>query len=127
MLAQYIDLSLLYSYNYISISFWSIAIFVSSLWGMDGIREEYLKNEKDKWIYFKSGNQKNKWIYLKFFSYFISDFVSGFIGLCALYLLLARLLISEIGNFDIFLGIVAIAGISGYGYKLPNWLNKSQK
>jgi len=60
---------------------------------------------------------------IKSFAHFISDFFSSLIGWGALYLLLARQIAEKADNFDIFLGIIAVAGITGHGYRLPDWLS----
>jgi hypothetical protein len=86
-------------------SYLMIALMVSLIWGFDGVKEV-----------------KCAWTKV---SHFVSDFLSGLLGFGALYLLLGSLMKYQGGIFEVFLGIVAIAGICGYGYSLVEWLKKS--
>jgi len=118
-----IDFSLLFSYSWVSTLFWAIAFLVSLLWGLDGIRDNYD-------IRYKSYKYKEKalWIAICSIAFFLSDFLSGLLGWGALYILLALIQEKqEYGTFEIFLGIIAVAGISGHGYKLSNWLGKNKE
>lgn len=117
-ISKFIDFSPLYESGFISISFWTIALIVSLLWGIDGVRFDL-----------EEGNKKNSgWKFrLKLIGIFVSDTIGSLLGWGALYLLLASFMVGRGGVFEIFLGIVALAGITGFGYRLSDWLGKETK
>lgn len=134
-----IDLTPLFVCGFWSTFYWIIAIGVSIFWGLYGIMDEANKDCKVELITERHGkavcytktqtkyigaiaNPKEGWGKLgTMYSIgaFISDFVWSFIGWCALYLLLSQYCSKELLGLNIFLGIVAIVGITGYGFKIP--------
>ncbi|TKI69809.1 hypothetical protein FCU45_04120 [Sulfurimonas crateris] len=93
-----------------SVWFWIIAIVISFFWGFVDI--DYIDKEKN--------NFKTK------ANYFVSGFLSSILGWFSLYILFANVAKQEFDNFNIALLIVAVAGISGYGYKTSNWFGKDK-
>jgi hypothetical protein len=132
--------------------YWSLAIVISLYWGWQGCisidydcseskacvddkkTTEIKDGDKTTTTYRDCGdcelyghnecNQKKiKW------SYAFSDFLSSMIGFGALYMLLEILSkkpsdFKDMGAFLIFLGIVAILGITGFGYKFVDVFKK---
>jgi hypothetical protein len=88
-------------------SVWSvIALIISTVWGIYGWHCK-VKNEVD-----------NKWIEKAGAA--LSEFLGSFLGWCCLYVLIVRFRVvpNIIGGFDIFLGTVAVVGITGYSYRI---------
>jgi len=122
-----------------NVIYWSIAIGMSVFWGFYGIMDEANKDTEAEVVtkrigkiinYRKTqtkyigaiGNPKQGWKKLgPMYSVgaFLSDFAWSFIGWSALYLLLSQYCCAELVVLNIFLGIVAIVGITGYGFKIP--------
>lgn len=134
-----VDLIPLFVCGFWSTFYWIIAIGMSVFWGFYGILEEANKDcEVDivterhgKVVYYTKTQTKyigkitNPMDALKkigsmySIGAFVSDFAWSFIGWCALYLLLSQYCYAELAVLNIFLGIVAIVGITGYGFKIP--------
>ena len=91
--------------------FWSclvIAILFSIFWGIYGCKETGENIEVEK---------KGKKMYLtKRIGIFLSESIGSLMGWACLYTLIVRLRTSNltIGSFDVFLGIIAVLGITGY-------------
>jgi hypothetical protein len=139
-----IDLKPLFVCGFWSTFYWITAIGVSVFWGLYGIMEEAYKGvssqEVEKVIVEQEGkrteitktftrysleilNLKNAFEYLGLvysMGAFISDFIWSFIGWCSLYLLLSQYDCVELVTLNVFLGIVAIVGITGYGFQIPD-------
>ncbi|HZF69755.1 hypothetical protein [Sulfuricurvum sp.] len=112
---------------------------MSTFWGFYGIVDEANKDTEvevvterhGKVVYYtktqtkyigKITNPKKGWEKLGTmysFGAFLSDFVWSILGWFALYVLLSQYRCIELVNLNIFLGIVAIVGITGYGFKIP--------
>jgi len=112
---------------------------MSVFWGLYGIMDEANSDKKTKIVTRRTGRittcikTKTKYIdaiytikegceelgIMYSIGAFISDFAWSFIGWCALYLLLSQYCCAELVVLNIFLGIVAIVGITGYGFKIP--------
>lgn len=134
-----VDLTPLFVYGFWSTSYWIVAISMSVYWGLYGIMEEANKDKETEIITKRTGavvrytktqikylgairNPKKGWKELGLMyssGAFISDFTWSFIGWCALYLLLSQYCCGELVALNIFLGIVAIVGITGYGFQIP--------
>ena len=102
--------------------FW-LAIPLSVFWGIYGCIEEEKRIERD----IKEGNflkiNKEKWI---FAGIFVSEFIGSFAGWICLGILVSRYRTGGItsGGFDVFLGTVAVIGISGYSYQIASAFKK---
>lgn len=107
--------------------YWIAATLISVFWGWQGyvyIDYDCAKNNDctkankdcedcDLYGHNKYNQEKIKW------SHAFSDFLSSMAGFTALYILLIQDdKLKDFGAFHIFLGIVAILGITGFGYKL---------
>ncbi len=134
-----IDLTPLFVCGFWSTLYWMIAIGISVFWGIYGIMDEANKDcevevvteRHGKAVHYtktqtkyieKITNPKKIWEKIgTMYSVgaFLSDFAWSFIGWCALYLLLYQHCNEDLANLNIFLGIVAIVGITGYGFKIP--------
>lgn len=123
--------------------FWAVAISMSIFWGIYGILdeaynvhtikkttktitgsdEETCSVKKVQTEYdFESTNpvvafKELGWVYG--LGAFLSDFAWSILGWIALYKLHSQYCNPELVTFNIFLGIVAIVGITGYGFKIP--------
>lgn len=95
-----------------NVIYWSIAICMSLFWGFYGIFCEH-KKEDDEIKYSK----------FRDIAAFISDFTWSFIGWCSLYFLLSQHCDKELVNLNIFFGIIAVVGITGYGSTIPEKIN----
>ena len=104
---------------------WSwFAIICSLIWGFYGCGEEIRDEEKE----YKEGVEKREcWhrcIWL--IGIFLSEFIGSFIGWICLYVLVFHYNTKPLtlGSFDVFLGIVAVLGITGYAYRLADAIGK---
>ena len=122
-----------------NVTYWSIAIGMSVFWGLYGIIDEANEEKKTEIVTERQGKTlcctKTRTKYIGAISNpsegwkelgvmysigaFISDFAWSLIGWGALYLLLHQYCNEELATLNIFLGIVAIVGITGYGFKIP--------
>ena len=134
-----IDLTPLFVCGFWSTFYWIIAIGVSVFWGLYGIMDEANKDCEVEIITERIGKVINytktqtKYIgknysllkackkigILYSLGAFVSDFTWSFIGWCSLYLLLSQYCDKDLATLNIFLGIVAVVGITGYGFKIP--------
>ncbi len=100
------------------------AIPLSCFWGVYGCKfESQVKPHKYKYLIdFIKENR------LEAFGVFTSEFIGSFAGWYCLHLLAPSLnnynKDSELGGFDIFLGTVAVIGITGYSHKLFDKIGK---
>lgn len=113
--------------------YWIVAALVSVFWGWQGYvyinydcatgndcTESNEECEGCELYGFKEKNQQNIRI-----GYFVSDFLSSIIGFAALYILLVQDdKLKDFGVFHIFLGVVAIIGITGFGHKFTDVFKK---
>ncbi|MDD4854286.1 MAG: hypothetical protein PHQ22_01455 [Sulfuricurvum sp.] len=119
--------------------YWGIAFVMSVFWGLYGIMDEANKDCEVEIITERIGKvinyTKTQTKYIgKNYSFlkackkigilyglgaFVSDFTWSFIGWCSLYLLLSQYCDKDLATLNIFLGIVAVVGITGYGFKIP--------
>jgi hypothetical protein len=141
-----IDLTPLFVCGFWSTLYWIIAIGMSAFWGLYGIMDEANSDKATKIVtshtrlattYTKTRTKYIGAIYtikkacdelgiMYSIGAFISDFAWSFIGWGALYLLLSQYSCSELDVLNIFLGIVAIVGIAGYGFKIPEKIKIGQ-
>lgn len=134
-----VDLAPLFVCGFWSTLYWIIAIGMSVFWGFYGIMEEANSDKETKIVTrhtrlattciktrtkyidaiytIKNGCEELGIMYS--IGAFISDFAWSFIGWGALYLMLSQYSCAELVVLNIFLGIVAIVGITGYGFKIP--------
>lgn len=106
----------------ISITLWllflGIAFISSAFWGSYGCEVEKKKFWKKDW--------KGGWI--EPLGIFLSEFLGSFAGWYCFYVLISRHQDKiTFGNFDIFLGTIAVIGITGYSHKLVEAINKTKK
>jgi len=88
---------------------WFPAVVLSVIWGFYGCKVAKKRFWEKGW----SGG----WV--EPFGIFFSEFIGSFAGWYCFYLLFPRLRnISALGNFDVFLGMIAVLGISGFSYKI---------
>jgi hypothetical protein len=94
------------------IKYWLwLAILFSVFWGFYGCNYERKKQEI-KWY------DLIEWVGI-----FISEFIGSFAGWYCFSILAPRLQKPDtLGVFDIFLGTVAVIGITGYSYKIADKL-----
>lgn len=134
-----VDLTPLFVCGFWSTFYWIIAIGMSIFWGLYGIMEEANSDKKTKIVTSRTGRittcikTTTKYIgaiytikegcvelgIMYSIGAFVSDFAWSLIGWGALYLLLSQYFCTELVVLNIFLGIVAIVGITGYGFKIP--------
>lgn len=134
-----IDLTPLFVCGFWSTLYWIIAIGMSVFWGFYGILDEANEEKKTEIVTESHGKTfcctKTQTQYIDAIytikegceelgvmysiGAFISDFTWSFIGWCALYILLSQYCCTELVVLNIFLGIVAIVGITDYGFKIP--------
>lgn len=126
--------------------YWFVAIVISSFWGIYGILDEANKDTKIEIVTERQGkviactktqtkyigklsNPEKAWGKLGFvysFGAFLSDFSWSMIGWIALSILSEQYTNSALATFNIFLGIVAVVGITGYGFKIPEKIKLGQ-
>lgn len=104
--------------------FWFSAVFMSAIWGYNGI--VYVKEENE---INKSYEEKVQNVFVKYHHHaeaFLSEFILSMLGWGSLYLILLNISKNsdKYDNFNIFLGTVAVICISGYGYKIAEKLGK---
>lgn len=112
---------------------------MSVFWGFYGIMDEANRDKASKIVTIRTGSTTTyKKTTTKYFGAictikegceelgimysigaFVSDLTWSLIGWGALYLLLSQYFCTELVVLNIFLGIVAIVGITGYGFKIP--------
>jgi hypothetical protein len=118
-----VDLTPLFVCGFWSTLYWIIAIGMSVFWGRYGIiyendnkkarlacESEHCEHNVEK----PSGHS-----YMVNTACFLSDFAWSFIGWCSLYLLLSQYCDKELVSLNVFLGIIAVVGITGYGSRIP--------
>lgn len=93
-----------------SIIFWIVAIAISAYWGAVGL--DCLKDEKS------IPHTK-----LHKSSYFVSDFLVSLAGWLSLFVLIETYADAQLSSLNIFLGIVAFMGITGYGFELAKYFS----
>lgn len=133
------DFNSLYEYGFWSIFYWFIAIVMSIFWGVYGIVDEAYNATEVEIITERQGkifhitktqtkhiekmkNPKISWKAIgtmHSIGAFVSDFVWSIMGWSALYVLLSQYQCEKLVHLNIFLGIVAVVGITGYGFKIP--------
>lgn len=91
-----------------------LAILFSIFWGIYGCNNEIRKGK------IKKGDR------IEITGIFLSEFIGSLIGWACLYILIVRFRNPNVivGSFDVFLGIVAVVGITGYSYKIVDALKK---
>lgn len=108
--------------------FWprASAILLSIFWGFYGLNYEKNKIEKSK---MRGKNLIRFWREdpIEAFGIFLSEFIGSFAGWFCLYILIRRFLDNQdkLGSFDIFLGTIAVLGITGYAHRLVDAINKA--
>lgn len=128
------------THMYLECIYWEFAVVMSIFWGLYGIIDEANEDTKTKIITKEiNGNSeytekqvkylgeitniKEAWNELGFMyasGAFLSDFLWSILGWSALYLLLSQYCNEELIAFNVFLGVVSIVGITGYGFKIPD-------
>ena len=111
---------LINNYNWLWLLF---AIICSLIWGFYGCK---VGNKKFWGKKFKEKKDWDKWI--EPVSIFLSEFIGSFIGWICLYVLVFHYNTKPLtlGSFDVFLGIVAVLGITGYAYRLADAIGKAK-
>ena len=110
--------------NCLNAAYWSVAIGMSTFWGYYGIIYEKDNNKKEEMVCELAccdyaGNKPNPHPYMTSAACFLSDFAWSFIGWCALYMLMLLFSNDKFDSLNIFLGIIAVVGITGYGSMIP--------
>lgn len=105
-----------------------VAVPFSLLWGFYGIAEEEKKKkeeeEENKGKEKKSKEEKGFFYWVVILGVFFSEFLGSLIGWTCLYFLVCRALKSvDLGVFDVFLGTVAIVGITGFFHQIVKKLD----
>jgi hypothetical protein len=108
----------------LTIVWFVLALCCSIYWGVYGCNDVKNENNKDKnrerFENIKTYFLKNK---IEAIGIFMSEFIWSFLGWIALYILIQRFP-DKLGNFDIFLGTIAVIGITGYASLLSDKIGK---
>ena len=105
--------------------YWSLAVIMSAGWGLYGCN--HTSNYDENGILKDKKNRKTIRAFfmentIEAIGILFSEFAGSMAGWWCLYILASRYtkIPCSLGVFDVFLGTVAVVGISGYSYKIVN-------